>query len=199
MFVGTSRASLGLTVAPMAMKSQPLSKERSCSYQARWISGDLEEASYRCRGTCPLRFLEDWRRRPRGASPSHLHLGPMTYGEMKAFRALWSKDSSEGEFHHVKALLAGNYGLNMVARAESGPSKSSYRLTLGKQLFDLLYFMRQAEVCLTRPIGWPIRPLAARIVSRPLRRIPVDTVQDGSDDVLAPQFGHDLFDVRVWR
>jgi hypothetical protein len=41
----------------------------------------------------------------------------MTYGEMKAFRALWSKDSSEGAFHHVKALLAVDYGRNVVAMA----------------------------------------------------------------------------------
>ena len=40
MFGGTSRASLGLTVAPMAMKSQPLSEEPDCVNQDDWISGD---------------------------------------------------------------------------------------------------------------------------------------------------------------
>ena len=51
--------------------------------------------------------------------------------EMKAFRALWSKDSSEGAFHHVKALLTANYGLKGIAKAESEGPKSSCRLTLG--------------------------------------------------------------------
>jgi hypothetical protein len=103
---------------------------------------------------------------------------------MKAFRVLWSKDSSEGAFSHVKALLAGNYWQKDDAKPESERPKSSYWLTLGKQLFDLLYFIWQREVRLPRQIGWPTRPVNAGIVARPLRRVPFDTVQDRSDDVI---------------
>ena len=136
MFVGTSRTSLGLTVAPMTMKSQPSPKNSTAQIKTAGFLEIRGKGRPRCRVICPAARLGSRLHHSRKASPSHLHLSPMTCGEMKAVRALLSKDSSDGSFHHVKALLAGDYGRNDVASAESERPKSPYWLTLGKQLFD---------------------------------------------------------------